>query len=47
VNWHPPTSMRLRVVEALAGGEARRRKPRASKLLQGVQEELSGQSKQE
>lgn len=47
VNWHPPTSTRLQVVEALAGGEARRRKLRASKLLQGVQMVLTRQSKQE
>jgi hypothetical protein len=47
VNWHPPTSMRLLVVEALAEGEGLKRKPQASKLLRSIQESLSIQSKQE
>ena len=47
VNWHPPTSMRLLVVQALAEGEALKRKPQASKLLRRIQESISNQSKQE
>lgn len=47
VNWHPPTSMRLLVVEALVEGEALKRKPAVSKLLCSIQEALSDQNKQE
>jgi hypothetical protein len=45
VNWHPPSSMRLLVVEALVEGEALKRKPAVSKLLRSIQEALSDQSK--
>jgi hypothetical protein len=47
VNWHPATSMRLRVVEALADGEALKRKPQATSLLRRIQEALSNRSEQE
>jgi predicted Zn-dependent protease len=44
VNWHPPTSMRLRVVETLTVGEGSKREPQASELLRGIQEALSNRS---
>lgn len=47
VNWHPPISMRLLVVEALADAEALKRKPGVSNLLRSIQEKVSNQSKQE
>ena len=47
VNWHPPISMRLQVVEALADSKALKRKTGVSKLLRTIQDVLSNQSKQE
>jgi hypothetical protein len=46
VNWHPATSMRLLVVEALAAGEALKQKAGVSKLLRRIQAALSDQSKE-
>lgn len=43
VNWHPPTWMRLLVIDALARGEALNRTPRVSKLLHTIQDALSKQ----
>jgi hypothetical protein len=45
VNWHPPTSMRLLVVDALVDGEALKRKAGVSKLLRSIQEALSDPGK--
>lgn len=45
VNWHPPTTVRRRVVEALAGVEALRRQPRKSKWLQSLQKSLAAPGK--
>jgi hypothetical protein len=41
VNWHPPTSMRLQIVEALAVGQAAKRELQASGLLRRIQGALS------
>lgn len=37
VNWHPPTSMRLLIVEGLVDGEGSKREPKASQLLRRIQ----------
>jgi predicted Zn-dependent protease len=37
VNWHPPISTRLLVVESLAAGEGSKREPKASQLLRRIQ----------